>query len=77
MKTVYYLDYRGSAGKRRHVVWDETPPGVSAVRLGHIETGPEGSRITVHYSVRGEWHRKAIPVESRFIRGVRMVKIWQ
>lgn len=77
MKPVYYLDYRGKAGLRRHYVWSETPPGVSAVRVAHVETDAEGSRITVHYSIRGKSYKKVIPVESRFVRGVRVVKAWQ
>lgn len=77
MKPVYYLDYRGKAGPRRRYVWAETPPGVASVRVAHVETGPEWSRITVLYSIRGKEYKKVIPVKSRFVRGVRVVKAWQ
>lgn len=77
MKPVYYLVYRGKAGLRRCYVWRETPPGVSAVRVAHIETDAAGSRITVHYSIRGQSYKKTVQVESRFVRGVRVVKAWQ
>ena len=77
MKPVYYLDYRGKAGPRRHYVWSETPPGVSSVRVAHVETDAHGSRITVRYSIHGKTYKKVIPVESRFVRGVRVVLAWQ
>lgn len=77
MKPVYYLDYRGKAGPRRHYVWSETPPGVSAVRVAHVETDAHGSLITVRYSIGGHSYKRVIRVESRFVRGVRVVQAWQ
>lgn len=67
MKPVYYLDYRGKAGPRRHYVWSETPPVVSAVRVAHV----------VRYSIGGHSYKRVIRVESRFVRGVRVVQAWQ